>query len=149
MIFHAVMNDASIQNKKQLFELVAEEASKITGADYHLIKERLVERDKLLPCNIGDGVAVPQAELPELDEVRVLVFKIKNPLMLEEGISMPVDVVSVFLAPSEQGTENLTKLSRVMRMMRNREWVNLIRGANSVDAIEAILLDKPNYQIAA
>lgn len=142
MIFHAILNDAVIQNKKQLFDIIAKEASYFTKGDFHQIRERLFERDKLLGCNIGDGVAVPQAELPNLEDAHVFVFNLKTPVVFDQAGGMPVDVVTVFLAPEERGSENLTKLSKLMRMMRDKSLVKLIRGANSIDAIEAILFQE-------
>ena len=141
MIFHAIQPETSVQTKKHLFEIIAKEAAYFTKGDFHQIKERLFERDKLLGCNIGDGVAVPQAELPSLNDVHVFVFKLNEPLAIDSFGAMPVDVVSVFLAPEERGSENLTKLSKLMRRMRDKEMVKLIRGATSIDAIEAILLE--------
>ncbi len=135
-----ILCDVVVQNKKQLFETISKELSEVTNINHYSIGERLFERDRLLLSAIGNGVAVPQAEIAGLDKSYVLVAKLKNPIPFCENKTTLVDVVCSFISPAGAGAVSLTELARVMRMMRDDETVNLIRGANSKDAIEAILV---------
>lgn len=144
-----ILCDVVVQNKKQLFELISKELSKTTNINHYAIGERLFERDRLLLSAIGNGVAVPQAEIQGLDKSYILIAKLKNPIPFCENKTTLVDVVCSFVSPSGAGAVSLTELARVMRMMRDEETVNLIRGATSEDAIQAILLGHEEQRKAA
>ncbi len=145
----SVLCDVVVQNKKQLFDVVAKQLSELTNVNHYVIGERLFERDRLLLSAIGGGVAIPQAEIPGLDKSYVLVAKLKQPVAFCENKTTLVDVVCVFLSPAGSGSVSLTELSRVTRTMRDQTMINLIRGAENEAAIEAVLVGQDELLMAA
>lgn len=141
-IIDTVMCDVNVNNKKQLFELIAQKAADITSVSHYKILERLMERDKLYSCGVGGGVAVPQAEIAGIKESVYLFLTLKKPIDLAGSDREPVDLVCVCLAPENKGVVNLMDLAKVMRKMTDSHLVNLLRGADGADAIRAILVDE-------
>lgn len=145
----AVLCDVNVNTRKQLFELIAMKTADLTQINYHVILERMLEREKLLTSAATNGVAVPMAELPLIDEAFTVIVKLKKPVAFESVDRQPVDVVCAFFAPEGRGSVNLCALSSVMRQMADATTVNLIRGASKEDAVMAILTDHETMRMAA
>lgn len=145
-----VLWNVNVNDKKQLFELIAMKAAELTGMSHHLICERLYERDKLFSSCVGNGVSIPQAELPFLKEPLCLLLTLKKPVNFKSFDREPITLACVFLAPEGRGSLNLRDLSRLTRTMTDKKTVNLILGANSPDAVAAILnQEEAEYKLAA
>lgn len=133
-----ILWNVNVNDKKQLFELIAMKAAEVTGMSHHLICERMFERDKLHSSCIGNGVSIPQAELPFLKEPLCLFLTLKKPVNFKSFDREPVTLACAFLAPEGRGSLNLRDLSRLTRKMSDKETVTLIQGATSPDAVVAI-----------
>lgn len=125
--------------KRQVLQELARRAATMTGIDDKRLYEALAERERLGTTGIGNGVAVPHCRLPELTQLHGLFARIERPAPFEAIDDQPVDLVFLLLAPTEAGAEHLKALARVSRLLRDKAMCEKLRGANSADALYALL----------
>ena len=135
----ALTTGLTVSGKKQLFQKIADLATKAYGLDSALIFERLMDREKLGSTGFGGGVAIPHAKIEGLDRVRGLVLLLEEPIPFEAVDDAPVDVIFALLSPIDSGAEHLKTLARVSRYLRNATQLGRLRGAGSDEALYALL----------
>ena len=125
--------------KRQVLQELARRAATMTGIPDKRIYDALAERERLGTTGIGTGVAIPHCRLPELTRLYGMFARLERPVPFEAIDDQPVDLVFLLLAPSEAGAEHLKALARVSRLLRDRAMCEKLRGANSADALYALL----------
>jgi len=125
--------------KRQVLQELARRAATMTGIPDRRIYDALTERERLGTTGIGTGVAIPHCRLPELTRLYGMFARLERPVPFEAIDDQPVDLVFLLLAPSEAGAEHLKALARVSRLLRDRVMCEKLRGANSADALYALL----------
>jgi PTS system nitrogen regulatory IIA component len=128
-----------VANKKALFQQLATAAASAYGLDAAMIVERLNAREKLGSTGFGAGVAVPHAKLPGLNHVVGVFAKLAQPIDFQAVDDLSVDIVFLLLSPVDAGAIHLRALARVSRRLRERGFVDKLRGAGSPDALYALL----------
>jgi PTS system nitrogen regulatory IIA component len=132
-----------VTNKKQVLQELARRAATMTGIADRRIYEALAERERLGTTGIGGGVAIPHSRLPELTRLYGLFARLERPVGFESIDDQPVDLVFLLLAPLDAGVDHLKALARISRLMRDRGTCEKLRGANSADALYALLTAGP------
>lgn len=124
---HILANGASIESRK--------------------IFEALLDRERLGSTGVGKGVAIPHARLPELKKIKGLFARLDTPIDFGSIDDLPVDLIFVLLAPQDAGASHLQALSRISRLMRQKEILEQLRSATSCQDIKAVI--SPSLTIAA
>jgi len=127
--------------KRQVLQELARRAAAATGIADKRIYEALVERERLGTTGIGSGVAIPHCRLPELTALHGIFARLEKPIPYEAIDDQPVDLVFLLLAPVDAGAEHLKALARVSRLLRDKATCEKLRGANSADALYALLTE--------
>ena len=140
-------------NKKQALQELAKRAAELTGAPDRQIHERqvfdtLLERERLGTTGVGNGIAIPHGRLPGLDKLYGLFARVERPIDFDSIDEMPVDLIFLLLAPESAGADHLKALARVSRLLRDKGVCEKLRGAESADAIYALLTDSPTSHAA-
>ena len=125
--------------KRQVLQELARRASTMTGISDKRIYDALSERERLGTTGIGTGVAIPHCRLAELNKLCGLFARLERPVPFEAIDDQPVDLVFLLLAPVDAGADHLKALARVSRLLRDRATCEKLRGANSADALYAVL----------
>jgi PTS system nitrogen regulatory IIA component len=125
--------------KRQVLQELARRAATVTGLADKRIYDALAERERLGTTGIGTGIAIPHCRLPELARLYGMFARLERPVPFEAIDDQPVDLVFLLLAPAEAGAEHLKALARVSRLLRDRAMCEKLRGANSADALYALL----------
>jgi PTS system nitrogen regulatory IIA component len=125
--------------KRQVLQELARRAGTMTGIADRRIYDALAERERLGTTGIGNGVAIPHCRLAELARLYGLFARLERPVPFDAIDDEPVDLVFVLLAPQDAGAEHLKALARVSRLLRDRATCEKLRGANSADALYALL----------
>jgi PTS system nitrogen regulatory IIA component len=125
--------------KRQVLQELARRAATMTGILDKRIYDALAERERLGTTGIGTGVAIPHCRLPELTRLYGMFARLERPVPFEAIDDQPVDLVFLLLAPADAGAEHLKALARVSRLLRDRAMCEKLRGANSADALYALL----------
>lgn len=152
-IFQLLSPDGVIANlkansKKQALQELSARAAKITGQHERAIFDTLLERERLGTTGVGNGIAIPHGRLPGLDKLYGLFARVERPIDFDSIDEMPVDLIFLLLAPESAGADHLKALARVSRLLRDKGVCEKLRGAESADAIYALLTDSPTSHAA-
>lgn len=134
-----VFERLAVANKKALFQQLAAAGAAAYGLDPAAIAEGLVKREKLGSTGFGGGVATPHARIVGLSHVVGIFARLAQPIEFQAVDDLPVDIVFALLSPVDAGALHLKALARVSRRLRERSFVDKLRGAGSRDAIYALL----------
>ena len=137
----AVLTGVSAATKKILLSQLAGVAAGVTELDPRLIAERLGAREKLGSTGFGGGVAIPHAKLEGLAAVTGVFARLAQPIEFGAVDDLPVDLVFVLLSPVDAGAAHLKALARVSRRLRDRAFLDKLRGAGSRDALLILFTD--------
>jgi PTS system nitrogen regulatory IIA component len=152
-IFQLLSPDGVVANlkangKKQALQELAARASRITGQHERAIFDTLLERERLGTTGVGSGIAIPHGRLIGLDKLYGLFARVERPIDFDSIDEMPVDLIFLLLAPEAAGADHLKALARVSRLLRDKSVCEKLRGAESADAIYALLTDSPTSHAA-
>lgn len=126
-------------NKKTLFQQLGAAAATAYGIDSVAVAEGLAKREKLGSTGFGSGVATPHARIPGLGHVVGVFARLSQPIDFQAVDDLPVDIVFMLLSPVDAGALHLKALAKVSRRLRERGFVDKLRGAGSRDAMYALL----------
>ena len=129
----AVQTGVIATNKKAVFQHIATIAAEMIDADPKMIVERLTAREKLGSTGFGGGVAIPHAKLEGLAQVTGVFVRLAQAVD-----DLPVDLVFMLLSPTDAGAVHLKALARVSRRLRDKAFLEKLRGAGSPDALYAL-----------
>lgn len=134
----AVQTGVIAATKKAVFQHIATIAAEIVDADAKAIAERLTTREKLGSTGFGGGVAIPHAKLEGLAQVTGVFVRLAQPVDFQAVDDLPVDLVFMLLSPTDAGAVHLKALARVSRRLRDKPFLEKLRGAGSPDALYAL-----------
>jgi len=126
-------------NKKQVLQELAKRAAETTGLRERAIFDVLLERERLGTTGVGDGIAIPHGKLPELKRLHGVFARLETPVDFDAVDDQPVDLMFLLLAPEGAGADHLKALARVSRLLRDRATCEKLRGADTADALYALL----------
>jgi PTS system nitrogen regulatory IIA component len=144
----AVLCDVRAGSKKQVLQTLARHAAEQTELHERLIFETLLERERLGTTGVGEGVAIPHGRIAEIDTISGLFARLKEPIDFDAVDGRPVDLLFLLLAPSQAGADHLKALSKISRLLRDRDTCEKLRGAKSADAVYALLTNGAASQAA-
>jgi len=135
-------------SKKQALQELAQHAAEISGLDERVIFDALLERERLGTTGVGLGIAIPHAKLAQINRLYALFARLDQPVDFDAVDEQPVDLMFLLLAPESAGADHLKALARVSRLLRNQTVCEKLRGADSAEAIYAVLSDTEASQAA-
>lgn len=147
-IFQLLSPDGVVANlkansKKQALQELSARAARITGQHERVIFDTLLERERLGTTGVGNGIAIPHGRLSGLDKLYGLFARVERPVDFDSIDEMPIDLIFLLLAPESAGADHLKALARVSRLLRDKSVCEKLRGAESADALYALLTDSP------
>ncbi|PJB70448.1 MAG: transcriptional regulator [Alphaproteobacteria bacterium CG_4_9_14_3_um_filter_47_13] len=127
-------------NQKQALHIMTGYAARAIRMDQRKLLELIsaCERDSVSP-GIGDGVAIHHLVLQNIREPYILFARAPQPIDYNAVDHKPVDLISLIISPEMEGAYNLQRLALVSRMLRDRVLCECLRGADSADAMSALL----------
>ncbi len=135
----AILPNLKAGNKKQALQEMARKASELTGQHERAIFDVLLERERLGTTGVGHGIAIPHGKLSSLDRVHGVFARLERPIDFDAIDEQPVDLIFLLLAPEQAGADHLKALARVSRLLRDQSMCEKLRGAESGDAMYALL----------
>lgn len=137
-----VIANLRVGSKKQALQELARRAADVTGQPERAIFDVLVERERLGTTGVGGGIAIPHGKLADLDRMYGLFARAEKPIDFDALDDQPVDLICLLLAPETAGADHLKALAKVSRLLRDRAVCEKLRGADSADALYAVLTDE-------
>jgi len=144
----SVVADLKVTSKKQAIHDLARKAADVTGEHERAIFDVLMERERLGTTGVGGGIAIPHGKLPGLDRLYGVFARLSDPVDFSAIDEQPVDLVFLLLAPESAGADHLKALARVSRLLRDKSTCEKLRGAQSADAIYALLSESTDSRAA-
>ena len=135
-------------SKKQLLNELCKLANKKFNLDERTLLENLTKREKLGSTAVGNGIAIPHANVSGISEPRVLVATLSEGLDFNAADDQPIDIIFLLLAPDNEGSEHLQALALVSRLLRNNELTNKLRGCKSPESAMMVITQIDSEQAA-
>jgi len=135
-------------SKKQMLNELCKLANKKFNLDERTLLENLTKREKLGSTAVGNGIAIPHANISGISEPRVLVATLSEGLDFNAVDDQPIDIVFLLLAPDNEGSEHLQALALVSRLLRNNELTNKLRGCKSPESAMMVITQIDSEQAA-
>ncbi len=133
-----LVNFEASSKKNVLYEL-ARLAERDIKIDSQTLIEALTKREKLGSTAVGNGIAIPHANCPNIDKPKVFVAILSNSLDFNANDDQPVDIIFLLLAPNNNGSEHLQALALVSRLLRNKELTTKLRGCKNTESAFAVI----------
>lgn len=149
---NAVIPALRVSSKKQVLQELAKRASELIGPDKvsdREIFEVLLERERLGTTGVGGGIAIPHGKLDKLAGLHGLFAKVERGVDFEAIDEQPVDLIFLLLAPEGAGADHLKALARISRMLRDKSVCDKLRGAESAEALYAVLASAASASTSA
>jgi len=135
----AIFPQLKVSSKKQLLQELGNIAKNKIKKPVQEIATILMERERLGSTGVGYGVAIPHGRFTELDKIFGVFAKLEKPVNYDALDNQPVDLVFLLLVPEKAGASHLKALAKISRILRDQSVCEKLRGADSGDAIYAIL----------
>ena len=126
-------------SKKHILNKLCELAEKKINVNARNLLESLTKREKLGSTAVGNGIAIPHANVSNIDKPYVFIATLVNGLDFNATDDQPVDIVFLLVAPDQEGSEHLQALALISRFLRNNELTTKLRGCKSKEAALAVI----------
>ena len=126
-------------SKKQVLEELSKLAEIKLGINSRILVENLTKREKLGSTAVGNGIAIPHANVINIDKPYIFVSTLVNGLDFNSTDDIPVDIIFLLIAPDDQGSEHLQALALISRVLRNKELTTELRGRKSPESALAVI----------
>ena len=126
-------------SKKHILEELSKLAEVKLGINSRELLENLTKREKLGSTAVGNGIAIPHANVPNIDRSYVFVSTLVNGLDFNSTDDLPVDIIFLLIAPNNKGSEHLQALALISRLLRNKELTTKLRGCKTPESALAVI----------
>jgi PTS system nitrogen regulatory IIA component len=154
MNINEMLNDSSFlvgfeaTSKNHILNELCKLANKNFNVDERVLLENLTKREKLGSTAVGNGIAIPHANVFNIEKPKVLVATLSKGLDFYAIDEQPVDVIFLLLAPNEKSSEHLQALALISRLLRNNELTNKLRGCKNAESAMMVLTQTDSEQAA-
>lgn len=154
MNINEMLNDNSFlvgfeaTSKKHLLNELCKLANKNFNIDERVLLENLTKREKLGSTAVGNGIAIPHANVSNIEKPKVLVATLSKGLNFYAIDDQSVDVIFLLLAPNEKSSEHLQALALISRLLRNNELTSKLRGCKNAESAMMVLTQTDSEQAA-
>ncbi len=121
-----------IENKKKLFEKLAEILSDESSSSFHQILDGVNAREKMGPTYIGKGVAIPHCKL-DIEQPRAVILVLDKTIKYTDDTNKQVDIIFGLLVPAQQCDEHIHLLARVAKLCDQEHWLDGLRALKNND----------------
>ena len=134
-----VLDGVKATSKKQALQELSAIAAERTAQDERAVLDLLLARERLGSTGVGAGVAIPHGKLSGLPQLSAAFARLREPIEFDAVDERPVDLIFLLLAPEQAGSEHLKALALVSRLLRDERVCARLRGADSAEALYAVL----------
>lgn len=104
------------------------------------IFQALLERERLGSTDLGKGVAIPHARIPDISHTIAAMMTLSSPVDYDATDKQAVDIVFGLLVPEDDNEHHLEHLSRLVTMFRDPKICQSIRKTTDADKMFDLLL---------
>jgi len=144
----AVKVVAAASSKKRVLHDMAQLAGNCYDMRAEVLLEALLEREKLGPTGVGNGVALPHARSMDVDRVCGAFILLESPVDFGSVDKLPVDVIFGLFAPENAGVDHLKALAIVSRTLRDSSICAKLRANPDQQTLFTILTENQKIKAA-
>ena len=144
----AVKVVTAASSKKRVLHDMAQLAGNCYDMRAEVLLEALLEREKLGPTGVGNGVALPHARSMDVGRVCGAFILLESPVDFGSVDKLPVDVIFGLFAPENAGVDHLKALAIVSRTLRDSSICAKLRANPNQQTLFTILTENQKIQAA-
>ena len=114
-------------------------AGHLAGCDTDEIVKAILRREQLGSTGIGRHIAIPHAKHPKLEKLVGTIGLSKAGVPFDSIDAQPVHVLVLLISPKDKPGDHLRALENVVKSMRNQDFVDALRKAETPEAVWALL----------
>lgn len=131
-----VLLDVAVASKHELLEEIGGHMQSAHGIEARSVALALAHRERIASTGLGEGVAIPHARVPGLQQIRSMYVRLRFPLPFEAPDGRPVTHVLVLLVPKEATQRHLEILSEAAQALGDRKVRQAL--CDCADAAQAV-----------
>src|SRR5580693_10326619 len=135
----AVIPALRVNGKKQALQELSERAAGISKLPPREIFDAILQRERLGPTGVGDGVAIPHGKLTKCRRIFGVFARLERPIDFEALDGLPVDLIFLLIAPESAGADHLKALATIARVLRAPNLAAQLRATRDASAIYSLL----------
>lgn len=132
--------DLTANSKTDLIRALAQVAARSVAVPEKVIQDALAAREALGSTGIGQGIALPHANLRGLAKPFTLAARLKAPVDFDSIDGLPVDIVVLLLIPDRAGERHVDRLACVAKQLRSQPVQVRIRQARNQEQLYAAFI---------
>jgi nitrogen PTS system EIIA component len=120
---------------------LSDRAGLLCNLDGQAVFQAIIRREALGPTALGDGVALPHAQISGLDRPVCLLAQLARPLDFDSPDGRKVDLVAFLLSPETDSTSHLRALALLSRLLSLTHVRAALRGASCDASLWAVAME--------
>lgn len=134
----AILPRLAATSRRQALQMMIEAVAKASDLDARVAYEAVLMRERLSGTGMGDGVAVPHAQIKGLTHPLGAFARLDPAQDFGAMDGRAADLVFLLLTPAEKGADHLKALARVSRFLRRHEVRDKLRTARGGEELHAL-----------
>ena len=122
-------------------------AGRIPASDTEAITSGILKREELGSTGIGNGVAVPHTKHPAVDRLTAAVALSDRGVDFDSLDGEAVHILFLLISPPDLPGDHLRGLESISRHLRNPNFCNFLRQAQSGKEVVELLEEADNDQL--
>lgn len=135
----AIVPRLAATSRRYALQALADALAKSAGIEPRGAFEAVLMRERLSGTGMGEGVAIPHAQLAGLTRPIGAFARLEPAQDFEALDGRPADLVFMLLAPVDRGADHLKALARVSRFLRRADMREKLRAARGADDLAALI----------
>ncbi|MGE3302548.1 MAG: PTS sugar transporter subunit IIA [Hyphomonadaceae bacterium] len=137
----AVFTRLPAATRKQAIQMLCAPLARAARLDAQAVCEAVLRRERLGPSGLGEGVALPHAQIAGLDRPLAAFGRLEQPADFRALDGRPADLVFLLISPGGPG--HLKALAALARFARRAPAREALRAAPDSEALaELLALDR-------
>src|SRR5216683_3223321 len=112
-----------------------QETGHFAGCETDEIVKAILRREQLGSTGIGRHIAIPHAKHSSLDKLVGTVGLSQTGVQFDSIDAQPVHVLVLLISPKDKPGDHLRALENVVKSMRNQDFVDALRRAQTKDEV--------------
>jgi len=122
-------------------------AGRISASDTEAITSGILKREELGSTGIGNGVAVPHTKHPAVDRLTATVALSDRGVDFDSLDGEAVHILFLLISPPDLPGDHLRGLESISRHLRNSNFCNFLRQAQTAAEVIELLEEADNNQL--
>ena len=144
-----VLPNLKANSRKKAIQELSDEVSAHIQYPAHKIFHLLMDKEYHDSSAIGQGVAVPQLKLQQMNKPFCALAVLDKPVNFGAADGRSVDIICAVFSPEHHGPLHLRRLARMSRLLKNEDLCEKIRDARDEDVIRSLLISPEGWMLAA